>query len=144
MESKWSQIGLPTPMQAVTQITSNCKINGHFSTQNHHVQGQFSIHSSFSIERIGKRWHLYCNPQYDEQQMRCKENIEHPKLLDTEPTVLRIQIIIFNAKFIIFDAKFIILNAKFIKCNTKISSILVQIATFGVIGDREHHGVFHR
>ena len=59
--------------------TSNCKTNGHFSTQNHRIfgailhtisafsivfSGQFSTTSAFSIENSILFRHLCCNSQY--------------------------------------------------------------------------------
>ena len=44
----------------VVSHTSNCKIFGYFSTQNHHFSG--AILYSFCIFDIS--WNLYCNSQY--------------------------------------------------------------------------------
>ena len=44
--------------------TLNCKIIGHSSIEIIIFQGQFSILSAFSIEKIDKSCDLYCNSRY--------------------------------------------------------------------------------
>ena len=67
--------------------TSNCKINGHFSIQNHHSPG--AILHCFCIfnRKIGKSWHLDCNSQYNRKASSAQRFIRKEELADDETGV---------------------------------------------------------
>ena len=51
-------------------LTSNRKIIGHFSIENHHFSGVILHLSAFSKENPEEIWHFYCKSQYSTESGR--------------------------------------------------------------------------